>query len=335
MNENEKKVYTLNDIAKELGVNKSTVSKAISGKGSLSAGTRAKILDFVNECGYRPNALAQSLAQNKTYNIGLMVPDGTGVFDVDFFRNCLHGVCNVAAANNYDVLLTLGTESSLDGLSRLIDNRKIDGVIAMRSLVKSPIIPFIKEKQVPFVLIGSTSDKKIVSVDNDNRTACEEMTRRIIEGGAKRMAILGGDENHLVTHSRLNGFFDACDKAGLAREDQEILLNLCDNSAVSDAVDSVISLQTDCIVCMDDYICNMVMMRLHDCGVSVPHDVKTVSFYDNVLLEGHLPPISAIRFDSLNLGETACRKLIKILNGENTRNKVLSGYKIIMRESTK
>lgn len=84
MERSEKKGYTLNDIAKELGVNKATVSKAISGKGNLSAETRARILEFIDKCGYRPNAVAQSLARNRTYNIGLMMPGDTGVFDVAF-----------------------------------------------------------------------------------------------------------------------------------------------------------------------------------------------------------------------------------------------------------
>ena len=59
----EKKMHTLSDIARELGVNKATVSKAISGKGSLSAETRAGILAFTQECGYKPNAVARSLRE--------------------------------------------------------------------------------------------------------------------------------------------------------------------------------------------------------------------------------------------------------------------------------
>ena len=136
----EKKTYTLNDIARELGVNKATVSKAISGKGNLSAETRARILEFIDKCGYRPNAVAQSLARNRTFNIGLMMPDQAGVFDGAFFRDCLSGVCKIASANSYDVLMTMDSEQSVENIARLIDNRKIDGVIAMRSLVKSPIV---------------------------------------------------------------------------------------------------------------------------------------------------------------------------------------------------
>ena len=330
-----KKVYTLNDIAKELGVNKATVSKAISGKGNLSAETRARILEFIEKCGYRPNAVAQSLARNRTYNIGLMMPDDTGVFDVAFFRDCLRGVCKVASGSGYDVLITMDSESPVEQIARLIDNRKIDGVIAMRSLVSSPIVGLLKKKQVPFVLIGPTSDKNVLSVDNDNQSACRDLTSLLISKGIRKMALLGGDENHCVTHSRLRGFREACDLAGLSREEQMVCLNVNRNDRLSESVDRIIQQKVDCIVCMDDYICNMAMVRLRSCGIRIPEDVKVVSFYDNVLLEGNIPPITSLRFDAAELGQIACRELIHKLEGKETGNCILPGYQIILRESTK
>ena len=189
----EKKMYTLNDIAKELGVNKATVSKAISGKGNLSAQTRARILAFIDQCGYRPNAVAQSLAKNQTYNIGLMMPDYVGVLDEAFFRECLRGVCKIASNNGYDVLMVMDSEKPVEHIARLIDNRKIDGVIAMRSLVDSPVVGFLKEKQVPFVIIGPTSDTSVLSVDNDNRGACRDLTSLLITRGIRKMALIGGE----------------------------------------------------------------------------------------------------------------------------------------------
>lgn len=330
-----KKTYTLNDIAKELGVNKATVSKAISGKGNLSAETRARILEFTEKCGYRPNAVAQSLARSRTYNIGLMMPDDTGVFDVAFFRDCLRGVCKVASGSGYDVLITMDRESSVEQIARLIDNRKIDGVIAMRSLVSSPVVGFLKEIKVPFVLIGPTSDPDVLSVDNDNQSACRDMTALLIARGIRRMALLGGDENHCVTHSRLKGFWAACDQAGLKREEQVVYLNVNKDNRVSEAIDAVIHKNVDCIVCMDDYICNMAMIRLRSCGTRIPEDIKVVSFYDNVLLEGNIPPITSLRFDSAELGRIACKELINKLEDRGSVNFVLPGYQMILRDSSK
>ena len=330
-------MYTLSDIAKELGVNKATVSKAISGKGNLSAETRARILEFIDQCGYKPNAVAQSLARNRTHNIGLMMPDQAGVFDGAFFRDCLNGVCKVAAASSYDVLMAMDSERSVENIARLIDNRKIDGVIAMRSLVKSPIVAFLKEKQVPWVLIGPTSDPEVISVDNDNRSACRDLTALLIQKGVRRMVLLGGDEDNCVTHSRLKGFWDACDQAGLDRQDQTVRLNVIrDNRlGISGGLLKEDLRQADCVVCMDDHICNLVMICLRTNGIRVPQDIMVVSFYDNILLESNVPPVTSLRFDAFELGRIACRKLIDKLEGAPEEEFVLPGYQMMLRDSTK
>ena len=332
---NGKKMYTLNDIARELGVNKATVSKAISGKGNLSAETRARILKFIEQCGYRPNAVAQSLARSKTYNLGLMIPDDAGVFDMAFFRDCLQGVCKTASENGYDVLITMSGDKPVEQISRLIDYRKIDGVIALRSLVNSPIVGFLKEKKVPFVLIGTTSDPDVPYVDNDNRGACRELTTLLISRGIRRMALLGGDENNCVTHSRLMGFADACEQAGLKQEQQRIYLNVNRDNRLLEAMDAVMAERVDCIVCMDDYICNMVLGLLRSSQMRIPEDVKVVSFYDNVLLERNIPSVTSLRFDAAALGQIACQKLISILENRPGGSMVSPGYQMILRDSTK
>lgn len=331
----EKKIYTLSDIAKELGVNKATVSKAISGKGNLSAQTRARILAFIDQCGYRPNAVAQSLAKNQTYNIGLMMPDYVGVLDEAFFRECLRGVCKVASGNGYDVLMVMDSERPVEHIARLIDNRKIDGVIAMRSQVNSPVIGFLKEKQVPFAIIGPTSDKEVLNVDNGNRGACRDMTACLIAQGVRRMALIGGDDNNCVTHSRMKGFWDACDQAGLNRNWQMVFLNVIRDNRLTEVMDAVLAQKAECIVCMDDYICNMVLIHLRTSGVEVPRDVKVVSFYDSILLENNIPSVTSLHFDAAALGRAACQKLIDRLRGEPANDFALPGYQIILRDSTK
>lgn len=330
-----KKKYTLNDIARELGVNKATVSKAISGKGSLSAETRARILSFIDQCGYRPNAVAQSLAQNRTYNIGLMMPDDVGVLDEAFFRECLRGVCKIASRSGYDVLMAMDSENPVGHIARLIDNRKIDGVIAMRSLVSSPVVGFLKKKQVPFVIIGPTLDQEVLRVDNDNRSACRDMTAYLIAQGVRKMALIGGDDDNCVTHSRMRGFWDACDMAGVSRNDQMVYLNVIRENRLPEIMDAVLTQKADCIVCMDDYLCNMVLIHLRTSGVRIPQDVKVVSFYDSILLENNIPSVTSLHFDAAALGEAACRKLIDRLGGKPDNDIALPGYQIIPRDSTK
>ncbi len=335
MERNGRKQYTLSDIARELGVNKATVSKAISGKGNLSAQTRQRILEFIEECGYRPNAVAQSLARSRTYNIGLMMPGQVGDVDSAFFRECLNGVCQVASDRQYDVLMAMDQETTTHHIARLIDNRKIDGIIAMRSLVHSPVVGFLKEKQVPFVLIGPTSDPEALHIDNDNRNACRELTALLISQGVTKMALIGGDENNCVTRSRLLGFGDACSQAGLSEEAQGIFLNVAEEGRLAQAVQEAISQGADCIVCMDDYLCSLTMAHLRSLGVPVPQKVKVASFYDSVLLKNNIPPVTSLHFDAVELGRRACRMLIDRLEQQPEQDYAPPAYEILQRASTK
>ena len=78
------KGYTLDEIARELGYNKTTISRVISGKGRISEKTRQRVQAFIDERGFRPNALARSLANSRTYNIGVLVPRDAGLIESGF-----------------------------------------------------------------------------------------------------------------------------------------------------------------------------------------------------------------------------------------------------------
>lgn len=86
METEEKKIYTIEDIARELGVSKTTVSRAISGKGRISQATRDRVRAFIKEHDYRPNVVAKGLAQRKTYNIALLMPKDYVATEFLFFE---------------------------------------------------------------------------------------------------------------------------------------------------------------------------------------------------------------------------------------------------------
>ena len=86
METEEKKVYTIDDIARELGVSKTTVSRAISGKGRIGQATRERVLEFIEKHDYRPNVMAKGLAQKKTFNLALLLPKDYAVTEFLFLR---------------------------------------------------------------------------------------------------------------------------------------------------------------------------------------------------------------------------------------------------------
>ncbi len=333
-NRTETRVYTIDDIAKELGVSKTTVSRAISGKGRLSAETRARVLTFIEEHNYRPNAVAKGLAQSKTYNLGLVLPGDYNDTELPFFQECMTGICEVAVAHDYDVLISMVTGSSTAQLERVINNRKVDGVIVSRNTVASPVVALLRETGMPFVAVGSSQEPEVLWVDNDNQRACRDLTMRLLEKGMYRLALLGGDETHSVTASRLRGFQDAHRLAGQPMENSLFFGNISTVRQANAAVDEALRQRVDCLVCMDDFICNLALMRLRELALRIPQDIRVASFYDSSLLKYNTPPVTSLRFDTRELGRLACQLLLDRLAGKETRNQLQSDYRLLLREST-
>ena len=121
--ENEKKI-TITDVAEALGVSKTTVSRAISGKGRIGEETRQRVLSYIQEHHYKPNVLAKGLAKLKTYNIGIMLPEDYTVVDLPFFQNCLLGIEETAVSVDYDILLTMGRENDCSPLKRMVESHR-------------------------------------------------------------------------------------------------------------------------------------------------------------------------------------------------------------------
>jgi len=328
----EKKIYTIDDVARELGISKTTVSRAISGKGRLSAETRAKVLDFIKEHNYHPNAVAKSLAQSRTNNIGLILPGEKERIDFSFFQECTLGICQAASERDYDVL-SIVDDHSTERVQQILDNQKVDGIIATRSEIDSPILSLLKAQHLPFTVIGSSSDHGVLCVDNDNRNACRDLVSLLISRGIRRMALFGGSENHCVTHSRLQGFRDACHQAELP--EQLVLLNLTSGPQIADAVEQAAVQQIECIICMDDFICSLTLLQLRMRRMSVPQDVKLACMYDSALLAQTSPSVTSLRFDAIELGRAACQELLNLLNGQNANSYVLPGYQLLLRDSTR
>ena len=86
------KNITIADVAEALGVSKTTVSRAISGKGRIGRETRERVLAYIEEHDYKPNVIAKGLAQSKTYNICVVMPGEYDVVDLTFFQECLFGI---------------------------------------------------------------------------------------------------------------------------------------------------------------------------------------------------------------------------------------------------
>ena len=331
----ENKTLTIADIADALGVSKTTVSRAISGKGRIGSETRERVLKYIDAHNYTPNVIAKSLAQNKTYNLAVVMPGDYELIDLPFFQNCIMGIQEIASSFDYDMLLTVCNNADVTKLERIVRNRKVDGVILLRSFMDDVQVEYLQEKNVPFVITGSSNYKGVVQVDNDHRAACRELTSILLMKRMKKIALIGGNEEHVVTQSRLMGFKDAFADSGTAVDESLIYMNL-DNPVLLDGkLDDIIKREVDCIVCMDDAICMEVLYKLRREGISVPDQIRVASFYNSSILETHDPSITSLDFDAKELGMLVCRTLLDMIEGQKVQKKTLLGYEVRLCESTK
>ena len=333
--ENEKKNITISDVADALGVSKTTVSRAISGKGRIGDETRQRVLAYIEEHDYKPNVIAKGLAQSKTFNICVVMPSSYALVDLPFFQEAIMGIQEIAGMMEYDILLCICQENDISGLERIIKNRKVDGVILLRTFVKDAQIEFLSNKQIPFVTVGSTTYKNVVQVDNDHKSACRELTSILLMRGMEKIALLGGSENFVVNQNRFRGFRESYEAIGKEYDSDLVFMNLEGKAFIDRAVDTILSKDVECIICMDDAICSQVLRKLRQEGKQVPTDIKIASFYNSSLLENSLPSITSLDFDTKELGSESCKNLLAQIENQEVAERTLLSYEVIMKESTK
>ncbi|WP_294210525.1 LacI family DNA-binding transcriptional regulator [Pseudobutyrivibrio sp.] len=330
----EKMGHTLDSIAKELGMSKTTVSRAISGKGRISEETRRKVNEYIKEINYSPSAVARSLAANRTFNVGLVFPADSALGEMPYFQTLMTGVCDRAIDFEYDVLIILADNDGILPLKHAVHNKKIDAVIVSRCEKDSKVINFLKQCDIPYIVVGNPMDPEVPYVDHDNEGATSRMIETLIDAGIKKMALIGGGENINVTLSRLQGFKNGFKNKGLPVDESLIFLNMHKSVRLDSVLKEALAEGAECIVCMDDMLCNSVLNCLHNDGISVPEDVKLCSFYDSNLLSTSKPSVTSLYFDAKKLGALGLELLMRNLDGESIANQTLKDFNIQMRDST-
>lgn len=323
---------TINDIADELGLSKTTISRAISGKGRIGPETRERVLAYIKEHAYRPNLIAKSLAVSKTFNIAVVLPADAEVNEIPFFQTCLYSITDSVNAHDYDVVLSVTTGQNITGLKRLIRNQKVDGVILTRLLFGDKAVLFLKESGLPFVVIGSSDDTSIVQVDSDHQAGCRELTARVLEDGCRNLALLAGNPAHKVNKDRYAGFAAACAAAGIEPDPRSVFWNAVDAARVEQALIGALKKKPDCIVCMDDVICGFVLSCLQRNRIELPADVRVVSLHDSAFMATHNPPVTALHINVPELGATAGTILLDMIEGKDVSPKNLVGYEVLVRD---
>lgn len=334
-----KKQVTANDVAKMAGVSPSTVSRVISNNPRISEPTRRKVLKCMEELGYYPNANARSLAIKKTGTVGIIIPTTSeDYFSNPFFAESLRGIIRGASKSGYDLLLSTNTEKGeeLKITKKFVRGSKVDGIILMTSKVDDECIEYLKNIDFPFSIIGSTDDEKINQVDNDNALAAYELTKHLIEIGRKRIAMIVGDINLVVSKKRIKGYKKALSEANIDFDENLLFSGSFDEKTGYDygVKISKINPLPDGLIVADDLVAFGAVKAFEDLEINIPKDIAVASFNNSVLAKHSNIPLTSVDINAFELGREAMNLLVDAIEDEIRGEKITIPYNIYKREST-
>lgn len=323
---------TIDEIAQALGVSKTTVSRAISGKGRVSEETKMRVMEYMRAAGTRPRT---HHSPEQSHNLALVIPSHFIQLDLPFLRKCMGGVCRMAAQRGYDVLLCFADAQNTEQLERQLAAGKVDGVILSRTLKQDPCMDLLKKYATPFVVLGHHDDPAVLQVDNNQAAAAAELTRLLLQIGIRRIAYMGGSLNYTVNAARLAGYREALAEAGIPAMPELMYSDVESDEKRVDDLEAALEQKPECLLCCDDNMAFAVMQDLKNRGIRVPEDIRLASLYDSELLASTQPGITAIQFDAAALGAAACRLLLDSMAGKPVTTRIVHGHQLILRGSTK
>lgn len=323
----------LDDIAKELNVSKSTVSRAISGKGRIGLSTKAKILEYVEKVHYSPNTIAKGLAESKSNNIGLILRGDNTELDFCSFQDFVKGITETTSEMGYDILMSLISENEPLNMISMIENRKVDGIILYGTQFSVNVVEYLKNSGIPFVMAGASPYNDVLNIDYNHREASKELTTMLILLGLKKIALIGGNRKLAINQCRLNGYEDAIREQMIDIQRDLIYMDLKSSVKAESIVKNLLDKKVDCIMCMDEVVCEKVLFILRKNNVNIPKDIKIACYGNSKILMYN--NITCLQFDSRKLGILAMGALLNYINNEEAEKSYPLEYEIRLKESTK
>lgn len=209
---------SLKDIAKELGISVTTVSRALNGYDDVSQETRARVEAEAQRRGYRPNTFARRLKMGKIDAVGLVFPVRPAPLNNNVFLEMVGEISHELARYEIDLLLIADDEQAdKHGYMRMVQSRRVDALIVAHTLDDDPRLIQLLSSGFPFLALGrSRLPQPYAWFDFDNQAGTYRATRHLISQGHRRIALLSENNNQAFITQRRNGYLEALREAGLA-----------------------------------------------------------------------------------------------------------------------
>ena len=276
------------EIANLLGVNVSTVSRALRGLEGVSQELRQKILSLAKEQGYRPNPFAVSLRYDTTRTIGIVVPDVS-------FNHYAHIVKRIEAEARKVGYMCIITDSDdkYENEKNCIDllvNMHVEGIIICLAQETTDFshIQHLCRIHMPVVLFDRDADIDISSVIINDAESAREVTNRLIDGGAKRIAFLGGPNKMKQASERKHGYLEALRERGIPIQKELVKCNFISfNSGLSDTNDLLdLPEPPDAIIASHGMLTTSAMKAIESRGLRIPEDISIVGYVSDWISDG-------------------------------------------------
>ncbi len=320
---------TIHDIARELNISASTVSRALNDNPRISQKTKEKIKSVADSLGYRPNTMASNLRNKKSNTIGIVVP----LINRHFFSSVISGVEDVAYKSGYNVVISQSNDNAdkeINIVHSMFLNR-VDGLIISIAMQTSNYdhLKLFRKKNIPLVFF----DRAVPEIETDkimvdDRAGGFKVTQHLIDQGYQRIAHVGGPQNLLIYQLRLKGYVDALEKNGVAYDPSLVLTSTLTSDEGIVAVKKLMSLPQppDAIFCANDTVALSAMMYLRDSGIKIPQEMGIVGFSNEPSSKVVSPPITTIVQPGFEMGQKAAELIIRQI--ENKEKKTF--YNIIL-----
>lgn len=329
-----KKKYSISDIAKELGISSTTVSFVLNGKAKekrISESLAIKVLDFVEQVGYKPNELAKSLRTGKTKIIGLIIEDISNAF----FANIARYIEYAAYGKGYRIIYCSTDNNPQKALEliQMFRDQHVDGFIITPTPNLTDVIVELTEQGVPLILF----DRHLPEVETDyvitnNYEGAYEATRHLIAQGFSKIGFVVVAFGQSQMQERMRGYKQACDENGIAYSICEIPHGVGDPKAVSLFLEFYDHGKHDAYLFANNYLGVIAIRAFRNRDVQIP---GMVSFDDHTLFRLFDPTISVVSQPISTIAEELIRILLEKLDGRETGTKqIILPSELIVRESS-
>ena len=305
---------TLKQIAKELGVSVSTVSKALNGSPEISEPTKQRVQEYAKLKNYKPNVIGLSLKNRKTKTIGVIIPNILN----SFFAKVFTGIEKIADEKGYKVITCISNESLEKEINilEMLSNGTIDGFILSISKEAQKLQQFDHLKAIindgtPMVMFDRIADE--VHCDKvivDDYESAINATNHLLNTGCKNIALFTTIKQLSVANFRKQGFYKAFEQKGLKVNENLIILTDSADEFDIRVTDFFEKNNVDAVFALDEHSAATAMKMGLKKGLKIPEELSVIGFADGVWSRRMTPSLSTVSQHGPEIGEVATRLLI-------------------------